>query len=282
MSSIIKSLSFPSFKIGLIQLKVSSNKATNLTRARELVLKAAKNKAEVIVLPECFNSPYGTQYFNEYAETIPNGESSNALAEMAKEAKVYLVGGSIPERFNDKLYNTCTVYDPEGNLIAKHRKVHLFDIDVPGKIRFQESEVLSAGDKATYFETKFGRIGLGICYDIRFPHLANIARDQGCIAMIYPGAFNLTTGPLHWELLQRARAVDNQFYVAACSPARDLEAGYNAWGHSTIVDPKGQVISTTEHEEAIVYGEINSEEINSIRQNIPILKQARPEVYKKY
>ncbi|ORX81813.1 carbon-nitrogen hydrolase [Basidiobolus meristosporus CBS 931.73] len=267
-----------SFKLALVQQKVDSCKVTNLTVARERVLEAAKNGANIVVLPECFNSPYGTQYFPQYAETIP-GDSVKALSEVAKQAGVYLVGGSIPEKDADKLYNTCTIYNPKGEMIAKHRKIHLFNIDIPGKIRFWESDTLSPGNKVTHFETEYGRIGIGICYDIRFPELAMIAARNGCIAMLYPGAFNMTTGPLHWELLQRARAVDNQMYVAACSPARDTSSGYAAWGHSTVVDPNGEVVATTGHMEDIVYAAIDLDKLSATRQGIPITTQRRFDVY---
>ncbi|KAF9582872.1 hypothetical protein BGW38_010644 [Lunasporangiospora selenospora] len=246
--------------IALIQLAVTADKPANLANARNHVLEAASNGANLVVLPECFNSPYGTGYFPEYAESVKDGASVKALSAMAKDAKVYLIGGSIPERdlTDDKVYNTCTIYNPAGELIATHRKVHLFDIDVPGKIRFQESETLTAGNKLTQFDTEYGKIGVGICYDIRFPEPAMIAARQGCFAMIYPGAFNMTTGPLHWELLQRARAVDNQMYVAACSPARDLNATYHAWGHSTIVGPAGDVLQTTDEKQGIIYADLGT------------------------
>ncbi|RIA91993.1 carbon-nitrogen hydrolase [Glomus cerebriforme] len=270
-----------SFKLACIQLSVTADKTVNLLKAKSKILEASRNGAKVIVLPECFNSPYGTQYFTKYAENIPQGESVKILSEAAKEAKAFVVGGSIPERddLTGKLYNTCLVYNTEGNLIAKHRKVHLFDIDVPGKIKFQESETLSPGNSLTQFETDYGKIGIGICYDIRFPEMAMIAARKGCIAMIYPGAFNLTTGPLHWELLQRSRALDNQFFVATCSPARDMSATYHAWGHSTIVDPSGQILATTEHEEAIIYADIDLEQIKVIRQSIPVSSQRRFDLY---
>jgi predicted amidohydrolase len=140
----------------------------------------------------------------------------------------------------------------------------------------QESDTLTGGDWLTHVDTsngfylkrqmtriiinsfiiEYGKFGMGICYDIRFPEMAMVAARSGCVAMIYPGAFNMTTGPLHWELLQRARAVDNQMYVAACSPARDLSAEYHAWGHSTVVGPKGEVVVTCDENETIVYADI--------------------------
>jgi len=270
-----------SFKLACIQLSVEADKSINLLKAKSKILEASRNGAKIIVLLECFNSPYGAEYFAEYAEIIPQGETVKALSEAAKEAKAFVIGGSIPERedSSEKMYNTCTVYDTEGNLIAKHRKTHLFDIDIPNKITFKESDSLSPGDSLTHFETDYGKIGIGICYDIRFPEMAMIAARKGCIAMIYPGAFNLTTGPLHWELLQRARALDNQFFVATCSPARDTSAKYCAWGHSTIVDPSGQVLATTEHEEAIIYADIDLERIKVIRQSIPVPSQRRFDIY---
>ena len=134
------------------------------------------------------------------------------LLEVAKACNVLLVGGSIPEKAEGgKTYNTCVVVGSDGSILAKHRKVHLFDIDVPGRITFKESDTLTGGDSITVVATPFGfSVGAGICYDIRFPELAMIMRAKGCTLLLYPGAFNLTTGPAHWELLQRARAVDNQ------------------------------------------------------------------------
>ena len=183
-------------------MTVTSQKHKNLEHASKMVRKAAEHGANVVVLPECFNSPYGTQYFKEYSEII-GGETTIALQRMAAENKIYLVGGSFPEIQNENLFNTCTVWDTNGKMIAQHRKIHLFDIDIPNKIKFKESEVLKAGDKQTIFDTIYGKIGLGICYDIRFPELCMQAARKGAIMMLYPGAFNQTTGPLHWELLQK-------------------------------------------------------------------------------
>ncbi|CAO3700517.1 unnamed protein product [Rhizopus stolonifer] len=270
------------FKIALVQLGgVGFNKPSNLAHAREKILEAAKNGAQVVVLPECFNSPYGAKYFPQFAEPLVGGESTTMLSTAAKEAKVYLVGGSIPEleESTGNIYNTVTVYDPLGSMIASHRKVHLFDIDVPGKITFKESETLSGGNWLTHVDTKYGKLGIGICYDMRFPEMAMIAARKGCLAMIYPGAFNMTTGPLHWELLQRARAVDNQMYVAACAPARDLEADYHSWGHSTVVDPRGSVIATCEEKETIIYADINPQEVKDVRTFIPLYDQRRFDIY---
>ncbi|XP_060090573.1 omega-amidase NIT2 [Heteronotia binoei] len=266
------------FRIALIQLQVSAAKKDNLDRVAGLVKTAAAQGAKLVVLPECFNSPYGTQYFPEYAEKIP-GESTQKLSEVAKECNIYLIGGSIPEEDAGKLYNTCTVFGPDGAMLAKHRKIHLFDINVPGKIRFQESETLSPGNSFSVFDTPFCKIGLGICYDIRFAELAQIYAQKGCQLLVYPGAFNLTTGPAHWELLQRGRAVDNQVYVAAVSPARDEKASYVAWGHSTVVNPWGEVIAKAGTEETVIYAEIDLKKLIEVRQQIPILSQKRSDLY---
>lgn len=267
------------FRLALIQLAVGSNKADNVARAMARVGEAASKGAHLVSLPECFNSPYGTQYFREYSEPVPTGDSCQALSKAAKEHRVYLIGGSIPEREGENLYNTSTVWCPEGHLIATHRKIHLFDIDVPGKIKFTESEVLSPGNEATTFTTPWCEVGLGICYDIRFAELAQLYRDKGCKLLVYPGAFNMTTGPAHWELLSRARALDNQVYVATPSPARDVGATYVAWGHSTIVNSWGEVVSKAGDEEEIVFADIDLDSVGSVRDMIPLTNQRRLDLY---
>ncbi|KAF7304766.1 CN hydrolase domain-containing protein [Mycena kentingensis (nom. inval.)] len=277
------------FRLALIQLgKITANKSENLKHARDMILKAASEskKPDIIVLPECFNSLYGHVHFPIYAEKIgtsvasTESESVKMLSDAAKATNTWLIGGSIPERDGDDIYNTCTVYNPQGELVVTHRKVHLFDIDIPGGITFKESETLSPGSTTNFFDTPFARIGLGICYDVRFPELAMISARQGCQVLIYPGAFNMTTGPLHWELLQRSRAVDNQVYFAMCSPARDLSAGYHAWGHSMLVDPMAKVVVEAQEGEEIVYADIDPTVFDNARAGIPVTKQRRFDVYK--
>ncbi|BAE57627.1 carbon-nitrogen hydrolase [Aspergillus flavus] len=276
-------------KLALVQLASGADKAVNLAHARTKVLEAAQAGAKLIVLPECFNSPYGTQYFPKYAETLlpspPTEDQSpsyHALSAIAAEAKAYLVGGSIPELepTTKKYYNTSLVFSPTGSLIGTHRKTHLFDIDIPGKITFKESEVLSPGNQLTIVDLPdYGKIGLAICYDIRFPEAAMIAARKGAFALIYPGAFNMTTGPMHWSLLARARAVDNQLYVGLCSPARDMEATYHAWGHSLIANPAAEVLVEAEDKETIVYADLDNDTIQSTRKGIPVYTQRRFDLY---
>ncbi|KAJ5544550.1 Carbon-nitrogen hydrolase [Penicillium sp. DV-2018c] len=276
-------------KLALVQLASGADKAVNLSHARSKVLEAAKAGARLIVLPECFNSPYGTNFFPKYAETLlpspPTKEQSpsfHALSAIAAEANAYLIGGSIPELepTSKKYYNTSLVFSPTGALIGTHRKTHLFDIDIPGKIQFKESDVLSPGNQLTVVDLpEYGKIGLAICYDIRFPEAAMIAARQGAFLLVYPGAFNTTTGPLHWQLLGRARAVDNQAYVALCSPARDTEASYHAYGHTLVADPSAKILSEAEEKETIIYADLDNESIASIRSGIPISTQRRFDLY---
>ena len=281
-------------KLACIQLASGADKAANLSHARDKVAEAAGTGAKIVVLPECFNSPYGCDYFPSYAEELhplpppaTRSPSFAALSDMARDTGTYLIGGSIPEVVKDgsgdgklKYYNTSLAFGPDGSLIKTHRKIHLFDIDIPGRIRFKESDVLSPGNKITIVDLpEYGRVGLAICYDIRFPELAAVAARLGCFALIYPGAFNLTTGPLHWRLLGQARAVDNQVYVALCSPARDMNATYNAWGHSLVVDPMAQVLVEAEEGEAIVTADLSGDKIEETRKGIALRDQRRFDVY---
>jgi len=293
-SAASSSTQHPKVRVALCQMLVGADKYLNLQNAHEAVSKAKNANAQLVLLPEMFNCPYSNDSFGPFAEEIPwdDGKlltpidpqrhpTTYALTHMAKDAAVYLVGGSFPERQNDTLFNTCLVLDPQGNIVAKHRKVHLFDISVPGGITFKESQTLTAGNSFTVVPTPFGKIGVGICYDIRFAEYAQILAQQGCFLLCYPGAFNMTTGPLHWELLQRARALDNQLFVVTCSPARNPESAYQAWGHSTVVDPWGVVVATTEHHPTLVVTDLDLKRMDDIRQNIPIISQKRYDLYSK-
>ena len=283
------------FRMAMCQMLVGTDKDANIATARRSIETAVSQGAKLVVLPEIWNGPYATSSFPKYAEPVPSvgvdgtdstqldaaaSPSSAMLCAEAKRHGVHLVGGSISEREGERVYNTCIVVDPSGVVVAKHRKVHLFDIDVPGKITFRESDTLSAGDSVTTFEMEpFGRVGVGICYDIRFPELAMLMRARGCSLLVYPGAFNMTTGPAHWELLQRGRAVDNQCFVAAVSPARNPDAGYQAWGHSTVVDPWAEVVATTGHEPDVVMADLDVSKVASTRSSVPVSKQKRLDVY---
>ena len=276
-------------KVALCQIHVGEDKAANLVNARAAIDRAAKGGAKLVSLPECFNSPYAVTAFPRYAEVVPNhsGEleleqspSTAMLIDAAIEHGIYLIGGSIPEIDTDgSIYNTCVIVSPHGEILGKHRKMHLFDIDVPGRITFKESETLSPGNTITTFDMPHGKVGVGICYDIRFPEQSQLMREEGCKLLVFPGAFNMTTGPAHWELLQRGRALDNQLYVCTVSPARDTNASYHAWGHSSVVSPWGDVVATTSHEPDIVFADLDFEKVEEIRTNIPVSKQKRKDLY---
>jgi omega-amidase len=165
--------------------------------------------------------------------------------------------------------------------VARMSKLHLFDINIPGKITYKESEVFSAGSDPCVFDTEWGKVGLSICYDLRFAELALLMRQRGAKLLLYPGSFNLTTGPLHWELLLRGRALDTQCYVAGVSTARNKEdtTVYQAWGHSTLVDPFGKVLVKLNEDPGIEYCDMNFDYVDEVREQIPISKQKRNDIY---
>ena len=219
-------------KIALCQINVVDNKEKNIENATSMILKAVKQNADFIVLPEMFNCPYSNEKFIEYCEEETNSLTLSKIAKLADENNTYILAGSIPEKEDSKIFNTSYLFDKNGEIIAKHRKMHLFDIDVKGKIYFKESDTLSSGNKITIAKTEFGNVGIGICYDIRFPELARLMVNAGAEILFYPGAFNMTTGPAHWELTFRARALDNQVYCVGVAPALNRDASYHSYGHS--------------------------------------------------
>jgi len=196
--------------------------------------------------------------------------------------KIYLVAGSVPEiDENNKMYNTSLVFNKDGELIAKHRKVHLFDINIPGKASYKESDTFNAGDSVTVFDTEYCKMGVAICYDIRFPELALLMNKKGAKVLFYPANFTTTTGPLHWDLLLKARALDNQTYVVGCSTATYVEdkSIYQSWGHSTVIDPMAKTLASCGQEEAIIYADIDLKYLEEVRQQIPCQIQKRSDLY---
>ncbi|CAL9009737.1 unnamed protein product [Prunus brigantina] len=271
------------FKIALCQLSVSSDKNQNLDRASRSIRFSVEQGAKLLVLPEMWNCPNSSDYFAKYAEDFDNRDASPTLSMLSEAAcchGITIIGGSLPEWDHGRLYNTCCIFGPDGKLKAKHRKIHLFDIDIPGEISFKESDTFTAGDQPTIVDTEVGRIGIGICHDIRFPELAALYRKRGVDIICYPGAFNMSTGELFWELVQRARAVDNQLFVATCSPSRNSTGSYTTWGHSTLVGPSGEIIVTSGHEETTVIAEIDYSNIQLQRKSLPLDDQRREDIYK--
>lgn len=266
-------------KLALCQMNVIDSKEENLKKADSMITDAVSENADFIVLPEMFNCPYSNDKFIEYAEEEKSSPTLLKISELARENNVYILAGSIPEKNENELYNTSYLFDKNGEIIAKHRKMHLFDIDVKGKITFKESDVLTPGNEFTIADTEFGKIGIGICYDIRFPELARIMAQDGALILFYPGAFNMTTGPTHWQLLFRSRALDNQVYCVGVAPALNESASYHSFGHSIIASPWGDVIAEADSSESLIISEIDLSEIKKIREELPLLKNKREDLY---
>ena len=264
--------------LALCQMNVIDNKLENLKKASSMISDASK-KVDFVVLPEMFNCPYSNDKFIEYSEDENDSYTLNKISNLARENNIYILAGSIPEKKEDKLFNTSYLFDKHGEIIAKHRKMHLFDIDVKDKITFKESDVLTAGNDFTLADTEFGKIGIGICYDIRFPELARIMVENGALILFYPGAFNMTTGPAHWQLLFRSRALDNQVYCVGVAPALNEDASYHSYGHSIITNPWGEVLAEADQKEEIILCEIDLDEIKKVREELPLLKNKRKDLY---
>lgn len=266
-------------KILQCQTHVSEDKKANLDQMRGCFEEAARCGADLITFGEMFTCPYETKRFPLYAEE-EGGESFTHFASLAREYGILVSAGSIPEKAAEKdgktaVYNTAYVFDRKGQNIAKHRKMHLFDIAVRGGQAFRESETLTGGKQVTVFDTEFGRMGLCICFDLRFPGVFLEMARQGAVLVLVPAAFNPTTGPAHWELLFRARALDNQCFLIGTSPAQDPAASYHAYGHSIITDPWGTVLSQTDEKAGTVLTEIDLARVQEIREQLPVLSAAK-------
>lgn len=265
-------------KLALCQTPVSASLAEKQTMMKHYVNQAAKSGAQLVCLPEMWACPYDNSAFPKYAEP-EGGETWRCLRDAAWENHVWLVGGSVPERDGERLYNTCYVFSPEGEQAAKHRKVHLFDIDVPGGQRFMESDTFTPGESLTVFDTPWGKVGVAICFDIRFAEWFRMMALEGAKLVLVPGAFNMTTGPAHWELSLRMRAVDNQCFTAGCAPARDETASYISYGNSLVSDPWGNVLGRLDAAEGLLLCDLDLDYADAIRTQIPILSGRRGDLY---
>ncbi len=266
-------------KIALCQLRVEAEKEKNLAKAGQMLARAAENGAELAVLPEMFTCPYEHENFPVFAEA--EGEETTALlSRIAAEKGMWVVGGSIPERVGEKIYNTCFVFNPQGKRVARHRKLHLFDFELPGGAVIKESATLTAGQELTLVETGSCRLGIGICYDLRFPEYIRLLSLAGAELVIIPAAFSRVTGPAHWEILLRTRAVDNQVFMAGVSSAPNPSLSYLAHGHSMLVDPWGKIIKALGEEEEILLVEMDRERLAQIRRELPLLAHRRTDLYR--
>ncbi|MBP1920721.1 carbon-nitrogen hydrolase family protein [Youngiibacter multivorans] len=261
-------------KIGLVQLMVTDDKEKNLRKAEKFVRIAAEDGADMVVLPEIFNCPYDNAYFRDFAEE-KFGETWQRLSRMASDNKVYLVGGSIPVLNCGKLFNTGYVFNRQGDEIHEHSKVHLFDVNIEGGVRFMESETFSPGTTFGVFDTEFGKIGMGICFDIRFSEEWLKMEEMGAIMCVVPAAFNMTTGPAHWELTFRGRALDNEMFMVGVGPARNMDMSYHAYGHSIITSPWGEVVDQLGFDEEVKVVDIDLSLVKKIRDQLPIVNKRR-------
>lgn len=266
-------------KIASVQFAVCEDKYENIEHFAEIIGDGVCDNADIISLPEMWNCPYKTELFPEFAEP-EMGDTWLAMSTLAKKTGTYIVGGSIPERGeNDKIYNTSYVFDPRGVQVCKHRKVHLFDIYAHGKQVFRESDTLTAGNDFMTFETPWCDMGLNICFDIRFPESARIPALKGAKVIFNPAAFNMTTGPAHWEIGFRQRAVENQVFMVGTSTARDERQGYISYGHSIITSPWGEIVMQMDEKEAVNVTEIDIDYVDEIRKKLPLLSTRRDDVY---
>jgi omega-amidase len=268
------------YQIALVQSQIQPDKDANLDRARKLIGQAAAGGAKLAVLPELFDAPYDAPDFVPLAEPLPDGKTGRMLSEAAREHGMYLAGSMVELGDDGRAYNAGVIWSPQGELIHKHRKVHLYDVDIPQGVTFKESNFFGHGQTFGVVDTELGRLGMAVCHDMRFPELFRRQALAGADLIIVPAAFNLTSGPAHWEILIRTRAMENTVYMAVCGGAPNPEIAYPYWGHSTLADPYGDIVAQAAgRDEEIVWGEFSRERLGEVRQALPVLQQRKPQVY---
>jgi predicted amidohydrolase len=268
-------------RVACVQLTTRADKAANLEKTERLVAKAAAAGADVVLLPEKWNAIGGVDTLHAAAETIEDGESVAAMRGWASRHGITLVGGSITERREgrEKLSNTCLVLDPEGELAAVYRKIHLFDVDVGGH-SYRESEAEEPGEEPVVARLEGWPIGLTVCYDLRFPELYRILALEGAELVTVPAHFTLYTGKDHWHVLLRARAIENQNYVAAAAQIGETIPGKPSYGRSLIADPWGTVVAQAPDEETVISAELDRERLREVRRNLPSLANRQADAYR--
>jgi predicted amidohydrolase len=266
-------------RVACVQINSSTSKAENIERMEPLVARAAATGADLVLLPEKWNGLGGHEVLLEVAEPLDGGETVAAMSRWARTHGITLVGGSIVERREgrDKLSNTCPVFDPEGELAAVYRKIHMFDVEVGGVV-YRESDSEEPGEGLASCEVEGWRLGLTVCYDLRFPELYRILAVEGAELITVPAAFTLHTGKDHWELLLRARAVENQCFVAAANQW-GVVGGKASYGRSSIVDPWGVVLAQAPDEDCVISAELDRAHMERIRSSLPALANRQPAAY---
>jgi predicted amidohydrolase len=268
-------------RVACVQLNAKAPKADLIERAEQLVARAASTGADVVLLPEKWTGIGSPDVIRSVAESIEDGEATQAMSGWARAHGITLVGGSIVERREDreKLSNTSIVFDPEGEIAAVYRKIHMFDVEVGGHV-YRESETEEPGDDVVATEVEDWKVGLTICYDLRFPELYRILAVEGCEVITVPAAFTLYTGKDHWELLLRARAVENQCYVVAANQWGTFADGKAAYGRSSIIDPWGVVLAQAPDEDTVISAELDRKRLEEIRRALPSLANRQSAAYR--
>ncbi len=278
-------------KAAAVQMCPTSDLAKNLEQAAQLIQRAVDAGAELIVLPENFAYP-GNRSIKQgmTAERDADGPARRFLSAQARQQGAWIVGGTLPiadgtgaasEGDGDKAYAACLVFDPAGNQVARYNKMHLFDVDVDDRVgRYRESERYIAGQAPVVVKTDLGKVGPSVCYDLRFPELYRQLLEQGAEILAVPSAFTAVTGEAHWELLLRARAVENLCYVIGADQG-DRDAAKPTWGGSCIVDPWGQVLAEQDQGPGVVVAEVGLQKLQRLRSQLPAIEHRRFGVVKK-
>jgi predicted amidohydrolase len=267
-------------RVACVQMNAVNEKDDNIERAEGLVAQAAATGADLVMLPEKWTGIGPPDLIRAVAESLDDGEATLAMREWARKHGITLHGGSIVERREgrEKLSNTSVVIDPEGEIAAIYRKIHLFDVQVGGHV-YRESETEQPGDQPVRTDVEGWRLGLTICYDLRFPELYRLLALEGCEALAVPAAFTLYTGKDHWEPLLRARAIENQCFVVAANQWGSYADGKAAYGRSMVVDPWGLVVAQASDRDGVISAELDRERIADVRRRIPALANRQPGAY---
>ena len=268
-----------SFLAACVQMTSRADVAENLNKVRKGVEEAARRGAQIVVLPENFAfMGLGEDDKLPLAESLEEpGPIAGAVCDSAAKGRVWVVAGGMPEKSEDprKVYNTCVVADPSGRIAAIYRKIHLFDVQIPGAAEFRESRTVEPGKDVVVVETPLGAIGLSICYDVRFPELYRALVGRGARMVVVPAAFTLHTGKDHWHPLLRARAIEDQVYVLAAAQTGRANDKRICYGHSLIVDPWGTVLAEAADRECVITAEIDLDHQDKVRRELPALGHRR-------
>lgn len=264
-------------RVAVIQMWSGADPADCWRRAESLVKQAAETGAQLVLLPEMF-AQYGDLETAVRNTTMGVAPPTVRLASIAKSNQIWFVGGSACECDGQsvKPYNTCQVFDPTGAPIAAYRKIHLFAPQSGELKAANETELFSAGDQPAHFDTPWGRVGLSICYDLRFPELYRQLSAAGCTMLAIPSAFTWFSGRRHWEVLVRARAIENQAFVFAPNQFGWHDSQRRSYGHSMIVDPQGEILAEgPEDDEMVIYADLDFDVLNRFRTQLPALQNRR-------